>query len=117
MCSSDLSKFRVGAVIKAQSGRLYAGCNVENASYPVGSCAEQGAISAMILGGDSVISEMVVMGNGENPTSPCGACRQRIREFAAPGAVVRICDRNGVRTTMTLDELLPVSFGPENLQR
>ncbi|HAW34074.1 MAG TPA: cytidine deaminase [Alphaproteobacteria bacterium] len=111
------SKFRVGAVIKAQSGRLYAGCNVENASYPVGSCAEQGAISAMILGGDSVISEMVVMGNGENPTSPCGACRQRIREFAAPDAVVRICDRNGVRTTMTLDELLPVSFGPENLQR
>ena len=111
------SKFRVGAVIKAQSGRLYAGCNVENASYPVGSCAEQGAISAMILGGDTVISEMVVMGDGEKPTSPCGACRQRIREFAAPDTPVHICDRNGVRTTMTLDELLPVSFGPENLQR
>lgn len=111
------SNFRVGAVIKTQSGRLYAGCNVENASYPVGSCAEQGAISAMILGGDTVISEMVVMGDGEKPTSPCGACRQRIREFAAPDTPVHICDRNGVRTTMTLDELLPVSFGPENLQR
>lgn len=111
------SKFRVGAVIKAQSGRLYAGCNVENASYPVGSCAEQGAISAMVLGGDLKIEEMVVMGNGENLTSPCGACRQRIREFAAPDVLIHICDRTGVRKTMTLAELLPVSFGPENLQR
>lgn len=111
------SEFRVGAVIKAQSGRLYAGCNVENASYPVGSCAEQGAISAMVLGGDLKIAEMVVMGDGENLTSPCGACRQRIREFAAPDVLIHICDRTGVRKTMTLAELLPVSFGPENLQR
>ncbi len=111
------SEFRVGAVIKAQSGRLYAGCNVENASYPVGSCAEQGAISAMVLGGDLKIEEMVVMGDGENLTSPCGACRQRIREFAAPDVLIHICDRTGVRKTMTLAELLPVSFGPENLQR
>ena len=111
------SEFRVGAVIKAQSGRLYAGCNVENASYPVGSCAEQGAISAMVLGGDLKIEEMVVMGDGENLTSPCGACRQRIREFAAPDVLIHICDRTGVRKTMTLAELLPVSFGPENLKR
>lgn len=110
------SKFSVGAVIKAESGRLYAGCNVENASYPAGSCAEQGAISAMILGGDSKIREMVVMGNGENLVSPCGSCRQRIREFASSDAVIHICDRNGVRKTMTLGELLPVSFGPENLK-
>lgn len=110
------SKFSVGAVIKAESGRLYAGCNVENASYPAGSCAEQGAISAMVLGGDSKIREMVVMGNGENLVSPCGSCRQRIREFADSDAVIHICDRNGVRKTMTLGELLPVSFGPENLK-
>ena len=110
------SKFSVGAVIKAESGRLYAGCNVENASYPAGSCAEQGAISAMVLGGDSKILEMVVMGNGENLVSPCGSCRQRIREFADSDAVIHICDRNGVRKTMTLGELLPVSFGPENLK-
>ena len=109
------SRFSVGAVIKAESGRLYAGCNVENASYPAGSCAEQGAISAMVLGGDSKIQEMVVMGNGENLVSPCGSCRQRIREFAESDAVIHICDRNGVRKTMTLGELLPVSFGPENL--
>ena len=110
------SKFSVGAVIKAQSGKLYAGCNVENASYPAGSCAEQGAISAMVLGGDTKIQEIVVMGNGEQLVSPCGSCRQRIREFSIPGTVVHICDRNGVRKSMTLDELLPVSFGPENLK-
>ena len=111
------SEFSVGAVIRAQSGKLYAGCNVENAAYPAGSCAEQGAISAMILGGDRKIQEMVVMGNGEQLVSPCGSCRQRIREFADPGTVIHICDRNGVRKSMTLDELLPVSFGPENLKR
>ncbi len=110
------SGFRVGAVIKAQSGKLYAGCNVENAAYPTGSCAEQGAISAMILGGDTKIQEIVVMGNGENLVSPCGACRQRIREFATADTIIHICDRNGIRKSMTLDELLPVSFGPENLK-
>lgn len=109
------SRFKVGAVIRSDSGRLYAGCNVENASYPVGSCAEQGAISAMILGGDTKIADIVVMGDGENLVSPCGACRQRIREFSTPETRVLICDRNGVRKTMTLAELLPVSFGPENL--
>lgn len=109
------SKFHVGAVIKAGSGKLYAGCNVENASYPAGSCAEQGAISAMVLGGDTKILEIVVMGNGENLVSPCGSCRQRIREFSTPDTVVHICDRNGVRQSIALTELLPVSFGPENL--
>ncbi|CCZ21581.1 putative uncharacterized protein [Acetobacter sp. CAG:977] len=109
------SHFRVGAAIRAQSGKLYAGCNVENAAYPAGSCAEQGAVSAMVLGGDDKIAEIVVMGDGENLVSPCGSCRQRIREFATPQTVVHICDRNGVRKSMLLSELLPVSFGPENL--
>lgn len=111
------SEFSVGAVIKAQSGKLYAGCNVENAAYPAGSCAEQGAISVMILGGDTKIREMVVMGDGEQLVSPCGSCRQRIREFGDPDTIIHICDKNGVRKSMTLDELLPVSFGPENLRR
>lgn len=109
------SRFAVGAVIKAKSGKLYAGCNVENAAYPSGSCAEQGAVSAMVLGGDREIAEIVVMGDGENLVSPCGACRQRIREFSTPETKIHICDRNGVRKTMSLDQLLPVSFGPENL--
>lgn len=111
------SRFPVAAVIRAESGKLYAGCNVENAAYPAGSCAEQGAVSAMILGGDTKIREIVVMGDGENLVSPCGSCRQRIREFGTPDTRVHICDRNGVRKTMSLAELLPVSFGPENLKR
>ena len=110
------SKFSVGAVIKAKSGKTYAGCNVENAAYPAGSCAEQGAISAMILGGDTKIQEIIVMGEGEHLVSPCGSCRQRIREFSDSDTVIHICDRNGIRKSMTLDELLPVSFGPENLK-
>lgn len=109
------SKFSVGAVIKTDTGHFYSGCNVENASYPVGSCAEQGAISAMILGGDTKIAEIVVMGNGEALVSPCGACRQRIREFSTPNTIIHICDRNSVRKSLTLAEILPISFGPENL--
>ncbi|MCQ2913674.1 MAG: cytidine deaminase [Alphaproteobacteria bacterium] len=109
------SKFPVGAVIKAESGKLYASCNVENAAFPAGSCAEQGAISAMVCGGDRKIKEIVVMGDGEALVSPCGSCRQRIREFGDENTVVYICDRKGVRKTLTLKELLPYSFGPENL--
>ena len=109
------SHFRVGAVIKAASGKMYVGCNVENASYPVGSCAEQSAISDRVMGGDTKIDEIVVMGDGENLVSPCGACRQRIREFSTPQTKIHICDQNGVRETVTLAEMLPLSFGPENL--
>ena len=109
------SHFPVGAVIITDTGRVYAGCNVENASYPVGSCAEQSAIAAMIAGGDKKIAGIYIMGNGKNPVSPCGACRQRIREFSMPETKVFICDRKGVRETWTLADLLPCSFGPENL--
>lgn len=109
------SRFRVGAVVKSVNGKLFAGCNVENASYPVGSCAEQSAISAMVMGGETKIAEIMVMGSGDALVSPCGACRQRIREFATPETLVLICDRNGVRKTVKLTELLPYSFGPENL--
>jgi cytidine deaminase len=117
------SRFKVGAAIRAGSGRLYAGCNVENAAYPVGSCAEAGAISAMILGGDTVIAEILVLGwNDANfaaagLTTPCGACRQRIREFAAPQTPIHIAGPEGLRRSFTLDELLPESFGPANVER
>ena len=109
------SGYAVGAALLAEDGRVFTGCNVENASYPVGSCAEQSAISAMIMGGDTKIDEIVVMGDGENLVSPCGACRQRIREFSTPQTKIHICDQNGVRETVTLAEMLPLSFGPENL--
>ena len=109
------SRFRVGAAIRGAGGGLFVGCNVENAAYPVGSCAEAGAIAAMVAAGETRIAELVVIGDGDGLCSPCGGCRQRIREFAAPDALVHVAGPEGVRARFTMDELLPASFGPHNL--
>jgi cytidine deaminase len=111
------SRFLVGAAIRGDSGAIYSGCNVENAAYPQGACAETGAISVMIRSGEKRIAEMLVVGDGEGLCTPCGGCRQRIREFAAAETKVHIAGPGGLRATFTLDELLPHSFGPENLGR
>ncbi len=110
------SRFKVGAAILTPDGQVFSGCNVENAAYPQGACAETGAISAMIAGGGSRIAAILVIGDGANLVTPCGGCRQRIREFAAPDTPVHIAGPEGVRRSFTLDELLPFSFGPENLR-
>ncbi len=109
------SRFKVGAAILADDGTVYPGCNVENAAYPVGACAEAGAISAMIAGGARAIRAIVVIGDGAELVTPCGACRQRIREFAAPETPIAIAGPEGVRARFSLAELLPASFGPANL--
>jgi cytidine deaminase len=109
------SRYRVGAALRSASGAIFTGCNVENASFPVGVCAEAGAISAMVAAGERVIAELLVLGDGAALATPCGACRQRIREFAAPEAPIHIADRDGVRATFTQSSLLPHSFGPDNL--
>jgi len=109
------SKFHVGAAILTESGIIYSGCNVENAAYPVGSCAEAGAISAMIAGGDKQIKAIAVAGRGDVLCTPCGGCRQRIREFANGDTPVLICDESELRLQTTFEELLPHSFGPDNL--
>ncbi|MHA1108989.1 MAG: cytidine deaminase [Alphaproteobacteria bacterium] len=109
------SGFHVGAVVKGANGSLYAGCNVENAAYPEGWCAEASAIAAMVMDGQARIVEMLVMGAGEALVTPCGGCRQRIREFAADETPIHICSPDKLRRTVTLGELLPLSFGPENL--
>ena len=109
------SKFQVGAAILAANGQIYSGCNVENAAYPVGTCAEAGAIAAMVRDGAQQIREIVVIGRGEKMCTPCGGCRQRIREFATPDTKIHVCGPEGLRRTFTRDELLPESFGPENL--
>jgi cytidine deaminase len=111
------SRFKVGAAIATESGRIFAGCNVENAAYPVGTCAEAAAIAAMIAAGESRISSIVVMGEGEQLVTPCGGCRQRIREFAAPDTPIHIAGPEGIRADFTLADLLPFSFGPDNLAR
>jgi cytidine deaminase len=110
------SGFKVGVALMDEQGRVHAGCNVENAAYPVGSCAEAGAISAMVAAGGTRIVALLVLGEGRELVTPCGACRQRIREFAAPETPVHCADRGGLRALFTLEELLPASFGPANLQ-
>jgi cytidine deaminase len=111
------SRFKVGAAVLAVDGTIHAGCNVENAAYPSGSCAEQGAISAMIAAGGKAITAILVFGEGEVLVTPCGACRQRIREFAGPDTPVAIAGPDGIRARFSLAELLPASFGPDNLCR
>lgn len=109
------SRFAVGCCLRAESGKLYDGCNVENAAYPQGQCAESSAIGAMVAGGDHRIVEIVVVGGGERLCTPCGGCRQRLAEFAGPATPVHVCGPDGLRKTVTLAELLPYSFSAENL--
>lgn len=111
------SRFKVGAAIRAQSGAVYAGCNVENVAYPQGTCAEAGAIAAMVAGGDTSIAEVVVVADSEHPTTPCGGCRQKLREFAGPEVVVTMVTLEGRSLSMTMEQLLPGAFGPEHMDR
>jgi len=111
------SRFKVGAAILGDSGRVFVGVNVENAAYPQGQCAESSAIGAMVAAGDRRIAMIAVVGGepGDALCTPCGGCRQRIREFAAPGTPIHVGDPAGLRRSFTLEDLLPESFGPTNL--
>jgi cytidine deaminase len=110
------SKFKVGAAILADDGKVYSGGNVENAAYPNGVCAETSAISAMVLGGGKRIRAIAVVAGGPKLVTPCGGCRQRIAEFADPDAQVHICGPDGLKATFTIAELLPASFDKRNLR-
>jgi cytidine deaminase len=110
------SKFRVGAALRATDGAIYAGGNVENASYPEGWCAETSAIAAMVAAGARRIAEICVLGDGAALCTPCGGCRQRIREFADDATLVHVAGPEGVRATFRLAALLPESFGPGHLK-
>jgi cytidine deaminase len=111
------SRFKVGAAVRAPSGGLYGGCNVENASYPVGLCAEAAAIAAMARAGETRICDILIYAEGEALTTPCGACRQRIREFADAATRIHTAGPEGLRRTFTMDELLPLAFGPDVLPK
>ena len=111
------SKFLVGAAVLDEQDRVHAGCNVENAAFPLGLCAEASAIGEMVAQGAKRVRAVLVLGDGKELVPPCGGCRQRLREFADADTPVLVADRNGVRATFTLGELLPHSFGPENLKR
>lgn len=111
------SHFLVGAALLDEQGRIHAGCNVENAAYPEGTCAEAGALAALVHAGGKRIAAALVLGDGVALVTPCGACRQRLREFAAPDSPVFVADGKEIRASFTLDQLLPHSFGPNNLDK
>jgi cytidine deaminase len=111
------SEFRVGAALRTRTGRVFLGANVENAAYPEGLCAEASAIAAMVTAGEREIDAIVVVSDGETVGTPCGGCRQKIREFADSHTAIHVARPDGVRTTYTMAELLPDSFGPEHLGR
>lgn len=104
------SGFAVGAAVRTESGAIFAGANVENAAYPVGTCAEAGAIAAMIAAGHRRIVEALVIAGGDTVITPCGACRQRLSEFASPNTPVHSAGPHGVTTTFRLGALLPDAF-------
>lgn len=109
------SGFAVGAAVLDDRGQVHAGCNVENAAYPEGVCAEAGALSAMVLAGGRRVRALAVVGPGAALVTPCGGCRQKLREFGPGETPVLVGDSERLRARFTLAELLPQSFGPENL--
>ena len=109
------SRFLVGAALLDEHGRIHAGCNIENAAYPQGQCAEATAIGHLVLAGGTRIVAAVVVGVAAEPVTPCGGCRQRLREFADADTPVLLADEHGVQRRFTLGELLPHGFGPEHL--
>ena len=109
------SNFKVGAAVRTPSGRIFSGANVENASFPEGNCAEASALAAMVAAGERRVTEALVVAAGERLCTPCGGCRQRLAEFAGPDLPIHLCDPQGLRRTVTLGELLPLSFAFEEL--
>lgn len=109
------SGFSVGAAIRCPDGSVHAGCNVENVAYPEGTCAEAGAIAAMVAAGRTAIAEVWVVSDGPQLVTPCGGCRQKLAEFAGAGVPVVLADLGGERARTTVGALLPGAFGPAHL--
>ena len=104
------SNFKVGAALRSASGQVHVGCNVENVAYPEGTCAEAGAIAAMVAAGDTQFVEIAVIADSPVPVTPCGGCRQKLFEFAAPDATITMASTSGLSNTMKVADLLPGAF-------
>lgn len=111
------SGFAVGAAIRAADGVIYCGVNVENVAYPQGTCAEAGAIAAMVAAGQTRILAVAVIAEAPEPVTPCGGCRQKLAEFAAGDVPVTMATTQGGAMTMTMAELLPGAFAKSALGR
>ena len=110
------SNFKVGAAIRAGSGTIYVGCNVENVAYPEGTCAEAGAIAAMVAAGETKLSEAYVVAGSDMPVTPCGGCRQKLAEFGAGDVAVTMATTGGIEQQTTLADLLPGAFGAAHMK-
>ncbi|WP_299349868.1 cytidine deaminase [uncultured Shimia sp.] len=110
------SNFKVGAAILAADGTVFAGCNVENIAYPEGTCAEAGAIAAMIAAGETRLTEVYVVADSPHPVTPCGGCRQKLSEFGTGDVTVTLANLEGVEEKMTLADLLPGAFGEHHME-
>lgn len=111
------SGFKVGAAIRSRSGRVFVGCNVENVAYPEGTCAEAGAIAAMVAAGEGEIAEVAVIADCPEPVTPCGGCRQKLAEFGGADVPVTMATVAGVEKTVTLAELLPLAFDQSHMAK
>lgn len=111
------SEFSVGAALESTSGNFYSGTNVENVSYPIGTCAEESAVAAMINGGDRQIRNILIVAGGNTLIAPCGACLQRLKEFAAPDMTVYLADPQGIKKALKLNNLLPFGFNNTELKK
>lgn len=111
------SHFAVGAAIETQNGKYYAGCNVENISYPVGTCAEAGAIAAMVANGDKKICKILVLADTDELITPCGACLQRIKEFSDDSTLILLANKQGIQKKLTIAEMLPFGFANSELKK
>lgn len=114
-CHAPYSNFPVGAAILTEDGRVFAGANMEVASFPEGWCAETSALAHFVMGGRGTITDICVVAERLARCTPCGGCRQRLAEFAGPKARVHLCDANGIAETVTLGDLLPKGFSSEAL--
>ncbi len=109
------STFPVGAALLTEDGSMFSGCNVENASYSMALCAETVAIGSMVAQGHRKIKALLLMGHEDILCTPCGACRQRINEFASPDTPIYLCTQQGLQKTVTASELLPFAFNADSM--
>jgi len=109
------SKFKVGAAIFDDQGHFHAGCNVENSAYPIGCCAEQAAVAAMILAGGQLIQDIVIVADKQNPCPPCGACRQIIAEHSQSKTRIHLIREDASIISYAVDDLLPQAFSSNHL--
>lgn len=114
---SPYSNYAVGAAILDEEGHIHVGANIENAAYPQGWCAEATALGAMVMAGGRRARAVLVSGPGPDIITPCGGCRQKLREFGASDLLIIAADPGGIRQHWTLEQLLPFSFGPEHLNQ